>query len=109
IKSYEVFFKDKKINFKWLSESDRGIYDAWNKGLKMTTGQWVTFLGSDDYYINSQVLKKTSNFLNKNLDIDWVYSKVNLIDKNGLIVRRFKESWSWSKFKKHMYVPHAGS
>lgn len=33
---------------KWLSEPDRGIYDALNKGTGMATGQWMYFLGADD-------------------------------------------------------------
>jgi glycosyltransferase involved in cell wall biosynthesis len=106
---YEALFANKNIDFKWLSEPDNGIYDAWNKGLKLSRGNWITFLGSDDYYSNNKVLNKVSIFLEQNPDIDWAYSKVNLIDKKGKVVRKFKESWRWSKFKKHMYVPHAGS
>jgi glycosyltransferase involved in cell wall biosynthesis len=33
---------------KWVSEKDKGIYDAMNKGLKLITGDWVYFLGADD-------------------------------------------------------------
>ena len=32
----------------WLTESDKGIYDAMNKGLDITGGDWVLFLGADD-------------------------------------------------------------
>ena len=33
---------------KWISEPDKGIYDALNKGIKMASGQWLYFLGADD-------------------------------------------------------------
>ena len=32
----------------YVSESDKGIYDAWNKGVKVSTGEWIEFLGADD-------------------------------------------------------------
>lgn len=36
----------------WVSEPDQGIYDAWNKALNHCTGEWVHFLGADDYLWN---------------------------------------------------------
>lgn len=52
-----------KSGLKFLSEPDKGIYDAWNKGIKLATGRWVHFLGSDDYYQTSQTLSATASFL----------------------------------------------
>ena len=33
----------------WISELDRGIYHSWNKALLKATGEWICFLGADDY------------------------------------------------------------
>lgn len=47
----------------WKTESDNGIYDAWNKALKHITGDWVYFLGADDVLANEHVLNNVANFI----------------------------------------------
>lgn len=44
VKEYQV--KDKR--FRWISEPDKGIYDAFNKGYRNARGFWIYYLGSDD-------------------------------------------------------------
>jgi len=46
--------KDKRIN--WISEPDNGIYDAMNKGIKMSAGHWVNFMNAGDSFANEMVL-----------------------------------------------------
>lgn len=41
-------FEKKDSRFRHVSEPDKGIYDAYNKGWKMAKGEWVYYLGSDD-------------------------------------------------------------
>ncbi|MEJ7913045.1 MAG: glycosyltransferase, partial [Chitinophagaceae bacterium] len=43
------------------SASDEGIYDAMNKGIDRSSGEWILFLGSDDMLYNSLVLQEMSN------------------------------------------------
>jgi len=49
-------FAETHQNIRWFSETDEGIFDAMNKGIKMAKGTWVYFLGSDDSLINAGVL-----------------------------------------------------
>ena len=46
----------------WVSEPDKGIGDAMNKGIKKATGDWILILNSDDYYISSDAIKKAAEY-----------------------------------------------
>ena len=49
-KSLEIIKKyEKKIDY-WVSEKDKGIYDAFNKGMKVSRGKFIGFINSDDTY-----------------------------------------------------------
>ena len=54
IREYESRFNGR---LKWISEPDRGIYDAMNKGIRMATGDVVGILNSDDYFTDSHVVE----------------------------------------------------
>src|SRR6476659_1655243 len=43
---------------KWISEPDRGIYDAMNKAIRMATGEVVGILNSDDFYSSSTIVSQ---------------------------------------------------
>ena len=93
----------------WLSEPDQGIYDAWNKGLQLAQGDWICFLGADDYFLDAQVLTKLSSRLVAcSLDVRVVYARVMLLDKNGERLYAVGEAWEKARFKKYMCIPHQG-
>ena len=52
-----VAILEKYPHLKWVSESDEGQSDAYNKGLRMATGDLVLFLNSDDYLLNNNVFQ----------------------------------------------------
>ena len=75
IKQYEEKFQGR---MRWVSERDKGIYDAMNKGIKMATGDVVGILNSDDYFTSSDVFETIS----KNFDIsvsDAIYGDIHFV------------------------------
>lgn len=60
----------------WISEKDEGIYDAMNKGIKHSNGEWLIFMNSGDFFYNNNVLKNI--FLNK------VYTQTDILYGNTL-------------------------
>lgn len=66
-----------------ISERDKGIYDAMNKGLRMATGEIVGILNSDDFYSNPNVLSTIAEEFDRK-DIDAVYGDIHFVAPNEL-------------------------
>jgi glycosyltransferase involved in cell wall biosynthesis len=64
-----------------ISERDKGIYDAMNKGVELARGEWIYFLGSDDSFFDNKVLEDVAIRL-INSDIDVLYGDVFVTDWN---------------------------
>jgi glycosyltransferase involved in cell wall biosynthesis len=63
---------------KWLCERDKGIADAFNKGVLRATGDVVNMLNAADYYINGQVLSLVSKAFEENPALQWLHGKYQL-------------------------------
>lgn len=80
-----------------VNEPDNGIYDAMNKGLALTTGEWVGILNADDFYQNPSVISNIAKCIDDSPDSDLVYGDVVFVDpKNVSNVTRYYRS---SNFK----------
>jgi len=53
----------------WVSESDKGIAHAMNKGIKASSGDYILFLHADDYFLNEQVVQTAVSYMNSKPDI----------------------------------------
>lgn len=96
----------------WESKPDRGISHAWNKGISRVNGNWILFLGADDYLIHNDILSDIYPFF-KSLDSSKkvVYGKVIRISEKGIPIKI--EGAPWHIIKKRfifqeMAIHHQG-
>ena len=59
---------DEKIAY-WCSEPDKGIYDAWNKGVSHATGDYINFIGSDDAMYGDKAIENISSQFENTIDV----------------------------------------
>ena len=89
-----------------ISEKDRGMYDAMNKGLAQFSGDAVGFLNSDDAFHDSLALKRIAEALE---NADAAYGDLNMVDaKDGKSVRRVWKAGTFvpGSFRKGWMPPH---
>lgn len=89
---------DTKISY-WISESDKGIYDAKIKGLLKSTGSWINFMNSGDSFVANDTVEKISAFLKDEFNI--VYGDC-LLKYNDTKVSIYKKSDEFEKIKYHI-------
>lgn len=102
------YLKTLKTPFHFISELDNGIYYAMNKGIKMSKGKWLFFLGADDYFYNDQVLFCVHQFLSDDIEVVSGKIKYRFTKKDSQYIRKndgiFITKWSsklWIKNTVH--------
>jgi glycosyltransferase involved in cell wall biosynthesis len=92
----------------YVSEPDKGLYDAMNKALELATGDLIGILNSDDIFHDNSVLESVATFHNRNI-IQASISDVLYKNNKGKIVRKYSaENWCPEKIKSAFMPPHAG-
>lgn len=66
---------------RYISEPDKGIYDAMNKGVKLTTGDYIEFIGADDALASNDVLTKAAKIIETDDKIDVLCAAQYLVEE----------------------------
>lgn len=92
-----------------VSEPDKGIYDAMNKGIALATGHFVGILNSDDVFASQDTIAELVGFLSENPNLDGCYGDLIYVQRNDLSkVSRFYSSRNFRPWQVRfgLIVPH---
>lgn len=81
----------------FISEKDQGVFDAYNKGIKMATGDVIGILNSDDFFYTPETIQNVANAF-KSSDADLVYAKGVFVDPDNL--EKVKRTYPSKPFRK---------
>jgi glycosyltransferase involved in cell wall biosynthesis len=95
-----------------VSEPDKGLYDAMNKGLKQATGKYIWYLNAGDEIADANTIDRLFTILKNNPDI--VYSDTYMVDEKGKVLglrseilpHKVPEKLTWQKFNLGMLICH---
>ena len=79
----------------WLSEPDKGIYDAFNKACPLVTGEWTIFLGAGDLFYDSGILAKVALAAqNAAGETELLYGRVCVTDTHSSAIKLVNRPWT---------------
>jgi glycosyltransferase involved in cell wall biosynthesis len=106
------YFEQHPLSIQWISEKDKGLYDAMNKGLRMAKGDFILFLNAGDTLFNSEVLAKMAAQITPKTDV--LYGETMLVDdarthigtRTEMTVQKLPEKLTWQDMNRGMVVCH---
>ena len=93
--------QSEKIDY-FISEPDKGVYQAMNKGIKKAKGEYLLFLNSGDHFFDNKVLEQNHKYLK---DVDIIYSNLQVVENEKAFIKEYPETLSFAYFVKDT-LPH---
>lgn len=93
--------QSKNIDY-WVSETDTGIYNAMNKGIKVSKGEYLLFLNSGDVLFSHEILHQNYKFITL---YDIIYFNLNVVNEKEIFIKKYPDQLLFSYFV-HDTLPH---
>jgi glycosyltransferase involved in cell wall biosynthesis len=88
----------------WSSQPDRGIYDAWNRGLQLASGDYVCFIGADDVFVDAESLGRIATLTVSQADL--ITARNVYYSADGRLLRCWGSGWQWQRMRQSMNIAH---
>ncbi|MBV6641971.1 MAG: glycosyltransferase [Cyclobacteriaceae bacterium] len=79
---------DSQTSYRWISEPDKGMYDAINKGIEMATGEVIGILNSDDCYSEETILSQVADAFSDD-ELEAIYGDIRFVQKHKGKTQRY--------------------
>lgn len=104
IKNYNTY-----IDY-FVSEPDKGIYDAWNKGIVAAKGEWLMFIGADDELLPDAINKYLDLLNSKDLSsYDYISAQNEFINDENRILKIVGNGAKWKLMRRGNSAAHVAS
>jgi glycosyltransferase involved in cell wall biosynthesis len=90
----------------WSSEPDSGIYDAWNRGLSLARGDYLSFIGADDEFLDPTSLDRIAALTVTEADL--ITARNAYYASDGRLLRHWGFGWQWKRMRQSMNIAHPG-
>lgn len=90
----------------WSSQPDCGIYDAWNRGLQLARGTYLSFIGADDTFLDAGSLERIAALTATGVDL--ITARNAYHGPDGRFLRHWGFGWQWQRMRESMNIAHPG-
>ena len=89
VASFSKKFRSAGVSFRYIREKDSGQSNAVNKGWKISRGEYLTYLNSDDFY-TPNAIEDVLSTISSNAGIEWFYGGWNIVSEQKKLVTTFR-------------------
>jgi len=104
VRQYQATHPNHLIRFS--SQVDVGIYDAWNRGIKLAEGNYLCFIGSDDTFVSAESLQQLLDLTSSSAEL--ITCRNSYYSSDGGFLRDWGSAWDWRRMRESMNIAHPG-